>query len=84
MDHLNPIIGDIVFNGEKYIHLTEENVNQYQLSDVYLPLPGFDVLYPKYVGVPDLFRIGCLILSGTSLRITSKTSCVLMTLTPRK
>lgn len=44
-----PVVGDLVFaDSEKktVVALTEETVGQYAITDVVLPLPGFQVVYP--------------------------------------
>jgi len=46
---LIPIVGDIVLDktmGE-YIYVTKENLQNYSITDVYLPIPGYAVKYPK-------------------------------------
>jgi hypothetical protein len=45
---LEPIIGDIVFEDGKYFYITEENISRYTIQDVLMPLPGYNVKYPKY------------------------------------
>jgi len=48
LENLVPIIGDIVLDNEgKIIYLDEENVSKYTIFDVQLPLPGYNVKYPK-------------------------------------
>jgi tRNA pseudouridine13 synthase len=48
VNHLNPVVGDIVLNPEtnKYEYVTSETISKHTIHDVYLPLPGFDVIYP--------------------------------------
>lgn len=44
------VVGDLVVDSKQpktAIEVTEENLSKYSLSDVVLPLPGFDVIYPK-------------------------------------
>lgn len=45
---LKPCRGDLVMieSTGKVIKLTDENLGQYGIEDVVLPLPGYDVLYP--------------------------------------
>lgn len=45
---LEPMIGDIVLHEREYIYITEENKAQFAIQDVLIPLPGYNVKYPKY------------------------------------
>ncbi|CAG5131183.1 unnamed protein product [Candidula unifasciata] len=51
---MKPIIGDLAIKGnpentEKVspVVITQDNLDQFSLHDVVLPLPGYDVIYPK-------------------------------------
>lgn len=46
---LEPMIGDIVLHEREYIYITEENKAQFAIQDVLIPLPGYNVKYPKNV-----------------------------------
>lgn len=66
-DVLKPIIGDVVLDIEgKAINLTQDNIGQYTIHDVVLPLPGHSIVYPKYVN----FLGANLILPGTRFSTT--------------
>jgi tRNA(Glu) U13 pseudouridine synthase TruD len=48
---LQPVVGDLVkknFNNNTndIIKLTDENINEYRIVDVVLPLPGYSILLP--------------------------------------
>ncbi|XP_066210439.1 pseudouridylate synthase 7 homolog isoform X1 [Saccopteryx leptura] len=45
---LKPVPGDLVLKGATAIYIEEEDVNNYSIHDVVMPLPGFDVIYPKH------------------------------------
>ncbi|EPY83903.1 putative pseudouridine synthase [Camelus ferus] len=45
---LKPVPGDLVLKGATATYIEEEDVNNYSIHDVVMPLPGFDVIYPKH------------------------------------
>ncbi|XP_072509208.1 pseudouridylate synthase 7 homolog isoform X6 [Notamacropus eugenii] len=45
---LEPVPGDLVLKGATATYIEEADVNSYSIHDVVMPLPGFDVLYPKH------------------------------------
>ncbi|XP_045420926.1 pseudouridylate synthase 7 homolog isoform X3 [Lemur catta] len=45
---LKPIPGDLVLKGATATYIEEEDINNYSIHDVVMPLPGFDVIYPKH------------------------------------
>ncbi|XP_045350487.1 pseudouridylate synthase 7 homolog isoform X9 [Leopardus geoffroyi] len=45
---LRPVPGDLVLKGATATYVDEEDVNNYSIHDVVMPLPGFDVIYPKH------------------------------------
>ncbi|XP_059843151.1 pseudouridylate synthase 7 homolog isoform X1 [Hypanus sabinus] len=45
---LKAIPGDLVLKGGTAVPIQESDVQNYTIHDVVLPLPGFDVLYPKH------------------------------------
>ncbi|XP_040268560.1 pseudouridylate synthase 7 homolog [Bufo bufo] len=45
---LNVVPGDLVLKGATAIVLDESNTHSYTIHDVVMPLPGFDVIYPKH------------------------------------
>ncbi|XP_078199236.1 pseudouridylate synthase 7 homolog isoform X6 [Callithrix jacchus] len=45
---LKPAPGDLVLKGATPTYIEEEDVNNYSIHDVVMPLPGFDVIYPKH------------------------------------
>ncbi|XP_036618047.1 pseudouridylate synthase 7 homolog isoform X1 [Trichosurus vulpecula] len=45
---LKPVPGDLVLKGATATYIEEADVNSYSIHDVVMPLPGFDVLYPKH------------------------------------
>uniref|UniRef100_A0A8P0SY14 Pseudouridine synthase 7 n=1 Tax=Canis lupus familiaris TaxID=9615 RepID=A0A8P0SY14_CANLF len=45
---LKPVPGDLVLKGATATYIDEEDVNNYSIHDVVMPLPGFDVIYPKH------------------------------------
>lgn len=44
---LNPVIGDIVLVENAPIILDENNVMDFKMENVVLPLPGIDMIYPE-------------------------------------
>ncbi|XP_016060242.1 PREDICTED: pseudouridylate synthase 7 homolog isoform X2 [Miniopterus natalensis] len=52
---LKPVPGDLVLKGASAIYIEEEDVNNYSIHDVVMPLPGFDVIYPKHK-ISDAYR----------------------------
>jgi len=47
---LVPIIGDIVMDSSgNAIHIDKNSIHKYSILDVHLPLPGNNIIYPKYV-----------------------------------
>ncbi|XP_029783374.1 pseudouridylate synthase 7 homolog isoform X1 [Suricata suricatta] len=45
---LRPVPGDLVLKGATATYIDEEDVDNYSIHDVVMPLPGFDVIYPKH------------------------------------
>uniref|UniRef100_A0A8C9M197 Pseudouridine synthase 7 n=1 Tax=Piliocolobus tephrosceles TaxID=591936 RepID=A0A8C9M197_9PRIM len=45
---LKPVPGDLVLKGATASCIEEDDVNNYSIHDVVMPLPGFDVIYPKH------------------------------------
>ncbi|XP_074235376.1 pseudouridylate synthase 7 homolog isoform X3 [Saimiri boliviensis] len=45
---LKPVPGDLVLKGATPTYIEEDDVNNYSIHDVVMPLPGFDVVYPKH------------------------------------
>ncbi|XP_043821074.1 pseudouridylate synthase 7 homolog isoform X2 [Dromiciops gliroides] len=45
---LKPVPGDLVLKGATATYIEEADVNSYTIHDVVMPLPGFDVIYPKH------------------------------------
>ncbi|XP_058930507.1 pseudouridylate synthase 7 homolog isoform X2 [Kogia breviceps] len=45
---LNPVPGDLVLKGATATCIEEDDVNNYSIHDVVMPLPGFDVIYPQH------------------------------------
>ncbi|XP_051889897.1 pseudouridylate synthase 7 homolog isoform X2 [Pristis pectinata] len=45
---LKAMPGDLVLKGGTAVPIQESDVEKYTIHDVVLPLPGFDVLYPKH------------------------------------
>ncbi|EPQ05659.1 Pseudouridylate synthase 7 like protein [Myotis brandtii] len=52
---LTPVPGDLVLKGATATYIEEEDVNNYSIHDVVMPLPGFDVIYPKHK-ISDSYR----------------------------
>ncbi|KAG9490009.1 hypothetical protein GDO78_005754 [Eleutherodactylus coqui] len=45
---LKVVPGDLVLKGASAIEIDESNIHDYTIHDVVMPLPGFDVIYPKH------------------------------------
>ncbi|XP_060548661.1 pseudouridylate synthase 7 homolog isoform X3 [Pantherophis guttatus] len=45
---LKAVPGDLVLKGGTAVHIEEADVDNYTIHDVVMPLPGFDVIYPKH------------------------------------
>ncbi|XP_006882679.1 PREDICTED: pseudouridylate synthase 7 homolog [Elephantulus edwardii] len=45
---LKPVPGDLVLKGATATYIEEDDVSNYSIHDVVMPLPGFDVIYPKH------------------------------------
>ncbi|KAM9312448.1 pseudouridylate synthase 7 homolog [Gastrophryne carolinensis] len=45
---LEVVPGDLVLKGATAVVVEESEVNMYSIHDVVMPLPGFDVIYPKH------------------------------------
>ncbi|XP_063783104.1 pseudouridylate synthase 7 homolog isoform X2 [Pseudophryne corroboree] len=45
---LKVVPGDLVLKGATAITVDENNIDGYSIHDVVMPLPGFDVIYPKH------------------------------------
>ncbi|XP_004839752.1 pseudouridylate synthase 7 homolog isoform X3 [Heterocephalus glaber] len=45
---LKPVPGDLVLKGATATYIEEEDITNYSIHDVVMPLPGFDVIYPKH------------------------------------
>ncbi|XP_069833872.1 pseudouridylate synthase 7 homolog [Dendropsophus ebraccatus] len=45
---LKVVPGDLVLKGASAIVIDESNLHNYTIHDVVMPLPGFDVIYPKH------------------------------------
>nr|XP_044992071.1 pseudouridylate synthase 7 homolog isoform X2 [Jaculus jaculus] len=45
---LKPVPGDLVLKGATATYIEEDDVHNYSIHDVVMPLPGFDVIYPKH------------------------------------
>ncbi|XP_012602162.2 pseudouridylate synthase 7 homolog isoform X4 [Microcebus murinus] len=52
---LKPIPGDLVLKGATATYIEEDDINNYSIHDVVMPLPGFDVVYPKHK-IRDAYR----------------------------
>ncbi|XP_036103382.1 pseudouridylate synthase 7 homolog isoform X2 [Molossus molossus] len=52
---LKPVPGDLVLKGATATYIEEEDINNYSIHDVVMPLPGFDVIYPKHK-ISDAYR----------------------------
>ncbi|KAL2309043.1 hypothetical protein Nmel_005221 [Mimus melanotis] len=45
---LRAVPGDLILKGATAVHIEEGDVDNYTIHDVVMPLPGFDVIYPKH------------------------------------
>ncbi|XP_008936593.1 PREDICTED: pseudouridylate synthase 7 homolog, partial [Merops nubicus] len=45
---LRAVPGDLTLKGATAVHIEEGDVDNYTIHDVVMPLPGFDVIYPKH------------------------------------
>ncbi|XP_077196455.1 pseudouridylate synthase 7 homolog isoform X1 [Paroedura picta] len=45
---LRAVSGDLVLKGGTAVYIEEADVDGYSIHDVVMPLPGFDVVYPKH------------------------------------
>uniref|UniRef100_A0A8C8RQU7 Pseudouridylate synthase 7 homolog n=1 Tax=Pelusios castaneus TaxID=367368 RepID=A0A8C8RQU7_9SAUR len=45
---LKTVPGDLVLKGATAVHIEEADVDNYSIHDIVMPLPGFDVIYPKH------------------------------------
>ncbi|XP_014110629.1 PREDICTED: pseudouridylate synthase 7 homolog isoform X3 [Pseudopodoces humilis] len=45
---LRAVPGDLILKGATAVHIEEGDVGNYTIHDVVMPLPGFDVIYPKH------------------------------------
>ncbi|XP_039917035.1 pseudouridylate synthase 7 homolog isoform X3 [Hirundo rustica] len=45
---LRAVPGDLILKGATAVHIEEDDVDNYTIHDVVMPLPGFDVIYPKH------------------------------------
>uniref|UniRef100_A0A8C5WVS0 Pseudouridylate synthase 7 homolog n=1 Tax=Laticauda laticaudata TaxID=8630 RepID=A0A8C5WVS0_LATLA len=45
---LRAVPGDLVLKGGTAVHIEEVDVDNYTIHEVVMPLPGFDVIYPKH------------------------------------
>ncbi|XP_063304200.1 pseudouridylate synthase 7 homolog isoform X2 [Pelobates fuscus] len=45
---LKVVPGDLVQKGASVVPLEESDIDSYSINDVVMPLPGFDVIYPKH------------------------------------
>ncbi|XP_072715521.1 pseudouridylate synthase 7 homolog isoform X1 [Ciconia boyciana] len=45
---LRAVPGDLTLKGATAVHIEEGDVDNYSIHDVVMPLPGFDVIYPKH------------------------------------
>lgn len=45
---LKVVPGDLVLKGGSAVYIEEDEVDSYAIHDVVMPLPGYDVIYPKH------------------------------------
>ncbi|KAM9277603.1 pseudouridylate synthase 7 homolog isoform 2-T2 [Cariama cristata] len=45
---LRAVPGDLTLKGATAVHIEEGDADNYTIHDVVMPLPGFDVIYPKH------------------------------------
>ncbi|XP_053113399.1 pseudouridylate synthase 7 homolog isoform X2 [Hemicordylus capensis] len=45
---LRAVPGDLVLKGGTAVYIEEEEVDSFSIHDIVMPLPGFDVIYPKH------------------------------------
>ncbi|KAM6321524.1 pseudouridylate synthase 7 homolog isoform 1-T1 [Aegotheles albertisi] len=45
---LRAVPGDLTLKGATAVHIEEGDVDNYTIHDVVMPLPGFDIIYPKH------------------------------------
>ncbi|XP_015669146.1 pseudouridylate synthase 7 homolog [Protobothrops mucrosquamatus] len=45
---LRAVPGDLILKGGTAVHIEEGDVDNYTIHDIVMPLPGFDVIYPKH------------------------------------
>ncbi|XP_075455792.1 pseudouridylate synthase 7 homolog isoform X2 [Ascaphus truei] len=45
---LKVVVGDLVLKGATAVPVEESDIDSYTINDVVMPLPGFDVIYPKH------------------------------------
>ncbi|KAJ7407117.1 RAD50 interactor 1 [Willisornis vidua] len=45
---LRAVPGDLILKGATAVHIEEGDVDKYTIHDVVMPLPGFDIIYPKH------------------------------------
>ncbi|XP_063997833.1 pseudouridylate synthase 7 homolog isoform X2 [Pogoniulus pusillus] len=64
---LRAVPGDLVLKGATAVHVTEGDVDNYTIHDVVMPLPGFDVIYPKHT-IGDAYKA---MLAADSLDISN-------------
>lgn len=55
---LEPVIGDLVRteSNDQIMYITEDNIKNYSIENVVLPLPGYNVLYPQNESKIKLFN----------------------------
>ncbi|XP_054029815.1 pseudouridylate synthase 7 homolog isoform X1 [Dryobates pubescens] len=50
---LRAVPGDLILKGATAVHIKEGDVDNYTIHDIVMPLPGFDVIYPKHKSKSD-------------------------------